>query len=272
MVLREPVTTRGLQSGERKIWLLSGLLFAVAGAYAAGVIFRDSEDFSPLVDGVLGLLTMWLPAAVGWLIVYRTKGRRPDIMLSVGALSFHAAGDAYYVLQSAAGEDVPLPSPADVGYIGFYLLMLAALASIVRDRLREMTWPVLLDSALGALGAAAVLAVVLDPILNSALDGPRSLAAALGAAYPLLDLLLVAAVIGIAATAGRAIGEGWALLVLGLITYAGADMVYALLELNDLYVVGTPLDAAWAAGTALVGSWTVFQGRPGGGGAKAAGE
>ena len=251
----------------RSTWLLPGLLFAVAATYSAGVLFRGSDDFSPVTDGLLGLLTVWLPATVGWLVVSRMRFRRLDIVLSAGALSCLAAGDTYFVLQTAAGVDVPLPSPADIGYVGFYLLMLAALAVVVRDRLREMTWPVVLDSVVGVLGGSAVLAVVLAPILNAALDLPRSLAAALGAAYPLLDLLLVAAVIGIAATAGRTATEGWVLLVLGLLTYTGADIAYALLELNNLYVVGTPLDAAWAVGSALVGAWIVLQGRVGRSGA-----
>lgn len=242
-------------------WLWIPGLLTVAAAYSAGLAFRSAEDFSPLVDGFLALLTVWVPAAVGWLMVHRTKRRRLEIILAAGAMSCQAAGDTYYVLKSAAGEDVPLPSPADAGYTGFYVLMLAALAVVIRRRLPDMTWPVVLDSAVGALGASAILAVVLDPILNTVLDGPRSLAMALGAAYPLLDLILVAAVIGIAATTERNIGRGWGLLVLGLLTFAGADIGYALLELNSVYIVGTPLDASWALGIALIAAWVVMQGR-----------
>ncbi|MEC5191482.1 diguanylate cyclase (GGDEF)-like protein [Arthrobacter sp. MP_M7] len=261
MVFQQLITSHGLRRGDRKIWLVPGALLAVAGAYAAGVTFRISADFDFFVDGFLALLVVWLPAAVGWWTVGWLKGRQTEILLSAGALSCQAAGDTYYVLQAAAGENVPLPSPADIGYLGFYVLMLAALAVIVRDRSRDMTWPVILDSAVGALGAAAVLTVVLSPVLNSALDGTATWTVAVGAAYPLLDLLLVAAVIGIAATARPALAGGWSLLVLGLITFAGADIAYALLEISGMYVIGTPLDAAWGAGTALIGSWIVFQGR-----------
>jgi diguanylate cyclase (GGDEF)-like protein len=231
----------------------------VAAVYSAGLVFRPDGDFSPLVDGFLALLTVWVPATVGWLVVPRGKRGRPEIILAA-ALTCNAAGDTYYVLMSAAGEDVPLPSAADVGYVGFYVLMLATLAVVIRRRLPDMTWAVVLDSVVGALGASAVLAVILDPILNTVLDGPRSLAMVIGAAYPLMDLLLVAAVIGIAATTGRSIGRGWGLLVLGLLTFTGADIGYALLELNSVYVVGTPLDASWALGFALIGIWVVVQG------------
>ncbi|MCU1522958.1 MAG: GGDEF-domain containing protein, partial [Arthrobacter sp.] len=257
------VGSRGRRSWGRDVWIIFGSLFAVAAAYAAGVLFRDSEDFSLLVDGVLGLLAVLLPAAVAWLMVYRLKGQRPEIVLAAAALSCHAAGDTYYVVASGAGVNVPLPSPADIGYVGFYLLMLAALVATVRRQLRDMAGPVLLDSVVGGLGAAAFLAVVLDPVLSSAFEGPHPAAAALEAAYPLMDLLLVATVIGIAASAEQNVGRGWGLLVLGLLMYTGADIVFALLELNDLYVVGTPLDAAWALGGALIASWTVVQSRRG---------
>lgn len=150
----------------------------MAGAYSAGLAFRSAEEFSPPVDGFLALLTVWVPAAVGWLVVHRTGRRRLEIILAAGALSCQAAGETYYVWKSATGEDVPLPSAADVGYTGFYVFGLATLAVVIRRRLPDMTWPVVLDSAVGALGASAMLAAVLDPILNTVLDGPRSLAMA----------------------------------------------------------------------------------------------
>ena len=241
--------------------LLSCALLGVAALYTVGLTFRETFSFSPAVESLAALLTVWIPAAVAWATVRRTRFRRADILFATGAVSCLAAGDTYYVLQAAAGADVPLPSPADIGYLGFYVLMLVALAVIVRRRLREMTWPVILDGTVGGLSAAAVLAVLLQPILESALDGPGSLATAVGVAYPLLDLVLVTTVIGIGATPDRHIGRGWILLVLGLLTFTGGDIGYALLELNGLYAVGTPLDATWAVGVALVGSWIAVQGR-----------
>ncbi|XTR50904.1 hypothetical protein ACOM2C_10460 [Pseudarthrobacter sp. So.54] len=81
--------------------------------------FRNSADFDFFVDGFLALLVVWLPAAVGWWTVGWLKGRQTEILLSAGALSCQAAGDTYYVLQSAAGEDVPLPSPHGHRLSGF---------------------------------------------------------------------------------------------------------------------------------------------------------
>ncbi|MDQ0734675.1 putative bifunctional diguanylate cyclase/phosphodiesterase [Arthrobacter agilis] len=245
----------------RTSWLLIGTLVIVFAVFAAAVALRDSDEFSPMVDGVLGLLALWIPTGLAWWTGFRVNGRRWDILFSAGALSCWAVGTTCYVLQSAVGADILFPSPADVAYFGFYLLMSSALAFIVRNRLRTMTWPIVLDSAIGALGAAAVLGVVLGPFLESNFTGPRTLETVLGAGYPLMDLLLVATVIGMTATTGFSTGDGWILLVLGLITFTGADIAFAFAELNDSYVVGMPMDVGWAAGMALIAAWAVIQGR-----------
>lgn len=235
------------------------VLAGSVAAYAVGVLFRESAEFDLLVDGVLALLCVWIPTAVAGLAVRRTRMRRNDITCAAAGIACLALADTYYVVETVAGQEPPLGSPADIFYLSSYVLILAALVIVVVSRFRMMAWPVILDSTVGTLGAAAVLAVVLDPILAPALIGPFSLEAALAAAYPLLDLLLVAAVIGIAVTPGRPPGGGWLPLMLGLLIFTGADIVYALLELEGLYVAGTPLDAAWVAGTALIAIWISIQ-------------
>ncbi|TFD45760.1 bifunctional diguanylate cyclase/phosphodiesterase [Cryobacterium sp. TMT1-2-1] len=232
------------------VWAMGILL----GAYIGGLVLHG-DGFSFLVDGVLALLTQWVPVAVFWLASLRTRFRRPEILLAAAAVTSSALGETYYVLALDGAAAAPFPSWADVGYLLFYPLMLAALASLVRREARGLAWPVVLDGAVGSLGAAAVLAVLLGPILVSAAAGPSALAVAVAVAYPLFDLLLVAAVVGIAATHGLDIGRRWGLLVLGLFVYAAADVAYALLELEGRYAVGTLLDASWPIGLALITLW-----------------
>jgi diguanylate cyclase (GGDEF)-like protein len=260
-VTGERDAVRRALSGRKALRVLLAPLVGAFAMYLVGVVSRTSDEFIPLIDGLLCLVAMWVPTVMAWYAVVRAGGR-PDIVLAAGAVSCWVAGETYYVLRATQGEDVPLLSAADLGYSGFYVLMLAALVLIVRDRLRDMTWPVVLDSVIGALGAAAVLAVVLGPLVQSTLEGPRTVAAVLGTMYPLMDLVLVAIILGIAVTARFKIGDGWLLLVLGLITFTGADVAYVWLELNGLYVIGTPLDTAWAAGVGLVAAWALFQSRP----------
>ncbi|TFD42960.1 EAL domain-containing protein [Cryobacterium sp. TMT1-2-1] len=249
----------GARFGSWPSWVMA----LVLALYLAGISFGSDDGFSPLVDGWLGLLSVWVPVFVGGLALYRARFRQLELVLASVAMASFAAGDTYYVLASAGGVTLPYPSLADIGYLGFYPLMLAALAVLVGRNARKMAWPVVLDGALGCLTAAAVLAVLLDPILGSAVEGPASLATVVAVAYPLFDLLLVAAFVGIGASQGRSVGSRWILLVLGLMISAAADVGYALLELTGLYVLGTPLDMGWATGLALIAWWIAGSARGG---------
>jgi diguanylate cyclase (GGDEF)-like protein len=163
--------------------------------------------------------------------------------------------NGYYVLVLAGARDIPFPSFADIGYLLYYPLTLAALVSLVHRQVRRSSWPVILDSAVGALSAAAVLAVLLSPVVDSSFNGPVTLATAFAVAYPLFDLVLIAAIVGIAATGEIDAGRRWAFLVMGLLVFTASDVVYALRLASDSYVVGTVLDAGWALGLAFLAVW-----------------
>ena len=233
-----------------------GLVWAMGlfvAAYAVGLALHGN-GLSQVVDVWLGLLTLWVPTAVCWLAVSRVGFRRWEVLLAATAVTSWSAGDTYFVWSLAGGMSPPFPSPADLGYLLVYPLMLAALAVAVRRQVRGLA-VASLDSAVGSLGAAAVLAVVLSPVLDSALSGSPSLATAVAVSYPLFDLVLVAAVAGIAALGGKRMGNRWGLLVVGLMVFAAADVVYALQVTADAYAAGTPLDAGWAIGLALMAMW-----------------
>jgi len=245
-----PPGPRRLTSRVVLLWLM-GLL---AVAYVGGLALPGSAE-NPVVDLWLGLLTQWTPAAVCWLTVRRVGIRRWDGVLLACAASSFAAGNTYYVLAADATGSPPFPSLGDVGYLGFYPLILAALALAVRHRLRGQASSVWLDSLVGSLGAAAVLAVLLDPVVASAMKGSVSLATVVAVAYPSFDLLLVAAVTGIVTLGGGRIGSRWGFLVAGLMVFAATDVSYALEVTAETYVIGSPLDAGWAIALALVAFW-----------------
>src|ERR1035437_1289703 len=235
-----------------------GLLLA---AYAAGLALYGTgwglageAWFNTVVNGWMGELVLWAPAAVCWMAFYRVGLRRPEVLLAAAVTAF-AAGDTYYTVMTVGGGSLPYPSLADVGYLLVYPLMLAALAVTVRRYQRGFASWMSLDAAVGFLGAATVLAVLLRPVLDSTTVGPRSLATVVAAAYPLFDLLLAAAVVGIAALGDVSTDSRWGLLAAGLLVFAAADVVYALQVSAGTYVLGTPLDAGWALGLVLMALW-----------------
>ena len=228
------------------IWAM-GLCLA---AYLSGLALQGGVPHR-IVDVWLSLLTSWLPAALCWLAVSRVGSRRREALFAATAVTAVAAGDTYYA-PLTSGWSPPFPSPADVGYVLFYVLMLAALAILVGRDARGQSWSVWLDAAVGSLGAAAVLAVVLNPVLASPLTGSLSTGTVLTVAYPMLDLLLIATVTGMVAVRGLRGGERRGLLMVGLLMYAVAGVIYALQVNADTSVIGSPLDAAWTTGITLI--------------------
>src|ERR1035437_2340393 len=236
-----------------------GLLLVayVVGLALYGGAWAPSKEawFNTVVNGWLGGLVLWAPAAVCWLAVYRVGLRRPEVLLVAAAVTAFAAGDFYFTVMTVGGGSLPYPSLADVGYLLVYPLMLAALGVTVRRHQRGLASWMSLDAAVGSLGAAAVLAVLLRPVLDSTTVGPRSLATVVALAYPMFDLLLLAAIAGIAAMGPVPAASRWGLLAAGLMVFAAADVIYALQESAGTYVLGTPLDAGWAIGLVFMAMW-----------------
>ncbi len=252
----QPGLPRPLHAGLMwAMWLLAGGYVASLALHALDQGPDWDSGFGTFVDGWLGLLTVWMPAVVCWLSAWRTGFRRTEIILAAAAVTAFAVGDTYYVLMSWGGRELPFPSPADVGYLLVYPLLLAALAVTVSRHARGVTLSVWLDCAVGSLGAGAVMAVVLDPVLNSATDQLSPVATVVAVAPPLFDLVLIAAVAGIAALRVAGIGKRWALLGVALLVFTAADAVYGIQVANGSYVQGTPLDAGWALGLALMAAW-----------------
>jgi hypothetical protein len=146
-----------------------------AGAYASILVLHGVGLSQDVTDGV-GLLAVWMSAGVCALAVSRVRFQRWEVLLAAAAVTAYAVGLTYYGVVLAGGGSVTFPSPADLINLLFYPLMLGALAVAVHRHVRGVASSVWLDCALGSLGAAAVLAVVLRPVLDSATAGPRSLA------------------------------------------------------------------------------------------------
>ena len=232
--------------------ILTTLMWLLLVAYVVGLAVHG-QGFEPLVDVWLGALTQVVPAAVCWLALLTAGPRRREVACLAIAMSSFTAGNIVFVLAASHEVTLPFPSSADLGFLCFYPMALAAIAVAVRREHRPVRGAVWLDSLLGGLAAAAVLAVLLDRVFAQAAGSPLEVAVTL--AYPMFDLLLVAAVVGIAALQGLQVQRHWVPLLAGLGLFATADVMFALRVSTDSYAVGTLLDAVWALGLALMTIW-----------------
>lgn len=231
---------------------------ALEVAFVVGLLVSRGVT-NPIVNIGLELATQWVPVSIFWLVAVRTRFERWDVIFAALAVTLSALGDTYYSSGMDSHGFLASPSPADAGYLMFYPLMVAALVALFRGRLGGGA--VLLETAIACVGAASVLTVILGPILQNAITAGDLLGSVVSVAYPVLDVLLVAALAGILVGAGIDAGPRSGALLLGLGLFAAADIVYALLVQSGTYVGGTALDACWAIGLALMAWWVDGVGR-----------
>jgi diguanylate cyclase len=244
---RLPVSTLVVQ---RLMPALMGILLL---AYAMGLA-RHGPNFEPLVDGWLGVLTQVLPAAICWAALPTAGTRRLEVGVLALAMTAFTAGNLAFVVSVYRDVAVEFPSLADIGFISFYPLALLAVGIAAGREFRsDGGGAVWLDSLLGGLGAAAVLAVVLGRVFEQGSGQP--LASGVALIYPLFDLLLIAAVVGIAAKQGRRVQPHWIALLAGLAVFACIDVLSAVALASDSYNAGGATDALWPAGLALMSFW-----------------
>ncbi|WP_372729285.1 putative bifunctional diguanylate cyclase/phosphodiesterase [Nocardioides sp.] len=237
----------GLVRADRWVGVPVAAMAVVVVIYASSmVLLGDTVAYARWP----GVVTLWLIVAVCWVSVRRVGGRASVVMAALAMSSF-AAGASYDLWATRAGVALPMPSPADIGFLLFYPLLVAAILTAVRRASRGLSSSVWWDSMMGALGTAAVMAVVLEPVLARVIAEPSSLATSTRLAYPVFDLVLVGCVAGIAGLVRLSGDDRWALLMAGLLIFAAADMLDALQLADD----GHLPDVGWVIGLCLIAIW-----------------
>ncbi|GAA2081854.1 hypothetical protein GCM10009840_17270 [Pseudolysinimonas kribbensis] len=237
------------------------LLTIAANLVYLAALALPGDPAPDVIDTWMSDIAEGIPVAAFWLVAVRTRFVRAEVVLATAAVTFNFGADVYYGLAADADGYLASPSPADVGYLLYYPLMGAAFVVTVLRQSRKAGRAVVLDVALAVLGVASVLTVILGPVLGDAIGGKNALGDVIGALYPLFDLVLVAMIVGVAASPVLRVGPRAPFLVIGLLLFAGADIWYALMDRTGAYTAGTPLDIAWTAGVAFSAVWVVDIGR-----------
>jgi hypothetical protein len=205
-------------------------------------------------DAIVGNLVFVFPALV---IAARALLVREDrtwcLLLFAGVASFCSGNFVFVWVQRLA--DPPFPSWADAGYLGIYPFVIAAVLVSLRTRMGRLRTSIALDAVVGALAAATVCGWIITPLTRT-FDLPR-LQLLVSVAYPVGDVLVIAAVVGVLAVTGGRPGGFYPFLMAGLAIFAVGDNIYTYRVAFDAYQIGQPLDLLWPLGLALVarGVW-----------------
>jgi diguanylate cyclase (GGDEF)-like protein/PAS domain S-box-containing protein len=230
------------------------LTAVLSGIWVAAIL----AGFGGRTTSNLGLIVASALAAAACLGAARRasgRSRRVWALLGFSALSWAVGQVAWTWYETVLGQELPLPSLADVGYLGAVPLAAAALLAVpvpsqgLAGRARTV-----LD---GLMIAGSMLLVswtlLLGPLVHAGGDG--LVAQVISLAYPIGDVVVVTIVVYILARFRRAAGSApipLALIGLGLVSIAFADSGFALLTLKESYTSGSFIDCGWFLGYALL--------------------
>ena len=178
------------------------------------------------------------------------RNRLAWALIALG-LTCWTVGDLCWTLWFNSMDVAPYPNVADAFYLGWYVLLYAALALLMRDRIRPFPAWLAIDGVLAGLTLAAVAAgSVFDPVRAATEGNPAVVATTL--AYLVCDLLLIVMVlVSFAATAWRP-GKSWWLLGGGMAACALADSFFIFMESTGVYEPGGWLDNLWPIAVAAI--------------------
>ncbi len=214
---------------------------AVGGLLCALYVFVPPFAGSPIVMNVLGLSPV--VAIVIGVRRYRPASPAPWWCFALGLFLFWL-GDVYtYSYELLLESEVPFPSLGDAAYILVYPVLMAGLFLLVRRRNPDGDRAGVIDSLIMTLGLGLVSWVALiAPYLQD--DALTIVPKLVSIAYPLGDILLLAAAIRLAVDAGKR-APAFYLLASSIVTLLLTDFVYGLVTLNGTYTGQLWLDAGW---------------------------
>jgi diguanylate cyclase (GGDEF)-like protein/PAS domain S-box-containing protein len=221
-----------------RIWII---YLAVGGLLTAGYLwFPPLTANGPLIN-LLGLSSS-VAIAVG-IYLHRPKARAAWLLFILGQFLFFA-GDLYtYSYPKLFGVEVEFPSLGDAIYLAVYPALVAGLLVLVRRRNPQGDRAGVIDSLILTVGVA-LLSWVFLVAPNIHLSGLTWLEKSVSAAYPLGDILLLAAAIRLAVDKGKR-APAFYLLVGSIVSLLAVDSAYTFALLTDAYDHQLSYDVGW---------------------------
>jgi diguanylate cyclase (GGDEF)-like protein len=230
-----------------RVWRLSALLGL--SLFVAHTLLGDALGADDFFNRYLynALILLALAACV-----HRARERGSErgawVALTVGVASWSVAE---LLFDFAYGGNPPYPSVADAFYLGFYPACYVALMLLVRSRLSTFGRTLWFDGAMATIASSALGAAVLFEVVLRGTDGSASVIVT-NLAYPLGDILLLSAVVGVFVLIGWQPDRTWGLIGAGLAATAVADGIFLFETATATYSEGTVVDALWPASMLLL--------------------
>jgi diguanylate cyclase (GGDEF)-like protein/PAS domain S-box-containing protein len=231
----------------RRAWMV----YLAAGVLAT-VLYLTTAPLkgNTFVMFALGLSpVIAIPCAIR---LHQPEAKAPWYWFAGGFLLFWL-GDLYtYSYPKLTGNETPFPSLGDGAYIAVYPALMVGLLLVVRRRAARSTDRGAIDAAILTIGLAVPSWIALiAPYLH---DHELGTAAKLvSVAYPLGDVLLLAAALRLALDGGKR-GTSFHLMSSAIVLLLVTDFAYGLMTLHGTYAGQLWLDAGWVGFYVLWGA------------------
>src|SRR4051812_7819125 len=238
----------GHRTATQAMWSLLAILFAAEslhelfGLGGAGLNrFFNWGVFNFLILGSGGICLL-RAAAIGRL-------RAAWVLVGTSLVSF-GIGSVIWSVHYAEVHPEPFPTVSDAFWLAYYAFAIGGLVLLARDRVIGFDLQRWIDGvAVALIAATPLVALVLHPLVEEGEQG-TTLARVVEFAYPIADILLLGALLGIAALTGWRPGRTWLLLGAGLAVFGIADSISAVQFVDGTFEFGE-YNYLWSAGALL---------------------
>jgi hypothetical protein len=230
------------------VWIFAVLLL-ITGAEAINELFGvggpEAVYQTWLHDGVIAAAAVLVLARA----VYEPTTRKAWIAIGL-AMALWSVGSMAWSVVYSGHTHVPYPTFADVLWLAWYPLMAVGITLLIKVHLPRFELHRWMDGlAVTLLVLAAGFALIIQPVAEQAAQG--TLATVIDFSYPVLDVLLMGALLGIYGLLGWRPDRMWTLIGLGVLATTIGDAAFAVQEARGV-VDGGRYDFVWTLGAVCI--------------------
>jgi hypothetical protein len=244
----------------RVLPLVATVLGALLAAQTAHELGLGGNELDTFFDkGVHNFLISAAAAACLARAWFAPRGRAAWTMVGLSLVAF-AVGDIVSTILYSGAPGTSRVTVADGFWLAYYPLVVAGLVFLIHDRIEGFDLHRWIDGMAAALIVVTFgVSLFVEPVFEKSREA-STVGGVIQFTYPICDVMLLGAAIGICALTAWRPGRAWPVLGLGLFLFAGADSVAAVQAVEGTFQEGK-YDFVWAAGALLI-AWAAWMPYP----------